>query len=209
MSELASPAPRLAVVPTTRPDTRTPTLAAVPTTPTTLSRLAGRRILVLNWRDVHHPQAGGAEQYTHRIARGWAAAGAEVLGRLERGAPVVIGSGRAPGASYAVAQPLVRRLGSSTLRMLTRQLVGGVADTQCGFKFFSGEAAEQVFRRVTADGFAFDVEVLAVARRLGLPVVEVPVRWTDQEGSSFHMWTHGKRVVSEVVAVRAALARMS
>ena len=133
----------------------------------------------------------------------------EVLGHLERGAPVVIGSRRAPGASYAVPQPLVRRLGSSTFRMLTRPLVGAVADTQCGFKFFSGEAAEQVFRRVTADGFAFDVEVLAVARRLGLPVVEVPVRWTDQEGSSFHAWTHGKRVVSEVVAVRAALARMS
>jgi len=133
----------------------------------------------------------------------------DVIGHLERGAPVVIGSRRAPGASYAVPQPLVRRLGSSTFRMLTRPLVGDVADTQCGFKFFSGEAAEQVFRRVTANGFAFDVEVLAVANRLGLPVVEVPVRWTDQAGSSFHVWTHGKRVVSEVVAVRAAMARMS
>ena len=133
----------------------------------------------------------------------------QVLGHLTQGAPVVIGSRRAPGASYAVPQPLVRRLGSSTFRMLTRPLVGGVADTQCGFKFFSGEAADQIFRRVTANGFAFDVEVLAVAHRLGMPVVEVPVRWTDQEGSSFHVWSHGKRVVSEVVAVRASLARMS
>ena len=58
----------------------------------------------------------------------------QVLGHLEQGAPVVIGSRRAPGASYAVPQPLVRRLGSSTFRMLTRPLVGGVADTQCGFK---------------------------------------------------------------------------
>jgi glycosyltransferase involved in cell wall biosynthesis len=132
-----------------------------------------------------------------------------VLAHLEQGAPVVIGSRRAPGASYAVPQPLVRRLGSSTFRMLTRPLVGEVADTQCGFKFFSGEAAQQIFSRVTADGFAFDVEVLAVARRLGLPVVEVPVRWTDQAGSSFQVWSHGKRVVSEVAAVRAALARMS
>ena len=133
----------------------------------------------------------------------------QALGHLTQGAPVVIGSRRAPGASYAVPQPLVRRLGSSTFRMLTRPLVDGVADTQCGFKFFSGEAADQIFRRVTANGFAFDVEVLAVAHRLGMPVVEVPVRWTDQEGSSFHVWSHGKRVVSEVVAVRAALARMS
>ena len=133
----------------------------------------------------------------------------DVIAHLEQGAPVVIGSRRAPGASYAVPQPLVRRLGSSTFRMLTRPLVGDVADTQCGFKFFSGEAAEQIFSRVTANGFAFDVEVLAVAHRLGLPVVEVPVRWTDQAGSSFQVWSHGKRVLSEVVAVRATLARMS
>ena len=133
----------------------------------------------------------------------------EVLRHLREGRPVVIGSRRAPGASYAVRQPQVRRLGSSTFRMLTRPLVGGVADTQCGFKFFSAEAAEAIFRRVSADGYAFDVEVLAVATRLGMPVVEVPVRWTDQAGSSFSVWSHGRRVVSEVVAVRAALARMS
>jgi dolichyl-phosphate beta-glucosyltransferase len=133
----------------------------------------------------------------------------DVIGHLERGAPVVIGSRRAPGASYAVPQPLVRRLGSSTFRMLTRPLVGAISDTQCGFKFFTGDAADQIFSRVTANGFAFDVEVLAVANRLGMQVVEVPVRWTDQGGSSFHVWTHGRRVVSEVVAVRSALARMS
>ena len=133
----------------------------------------------------------------------------DVVAHLQRGEPVVIGSRRAPGAGYVVPQPLVRRLGSSTFRLLTRPLVGGVADTQCGFKFFSAEAAEQIFRRVTANGFAFDVEVLALAARLGLPVVEVPVRWTDQEGSSFHVWTHGKRVLSEVAAVHASLARMS
>ncbi len=133
----------------------------------------------------------------------------EVLGHLREGWPVVIGSRRAPGASYAVRQPLVRRLGSSTFRLLARPLVGGVTDTQCGFKFFSAEAAEAVFGRLSTDGFAFDVEVLAVATRLGMPVVEVPVRWTDQAGSSFSVWTHGRRVVSELAAVRAALARMS
>ena len=132
----------------------------------------------------------------------------DVVPHLRAGRPVVIGSRRAPGASYAVSQPLVRRLGSSAFRAMTRPLVGDVADTQCGFKFFSADAAEQIFRRVTANGFAFDVEVLAVAARLGMPVVEVPVRWTDQPGSSFGVWTHGRRVVAEVRAVHSALARM-
>jgi dolichyl-phosphate beta-glucosyltransferase len=133
----------------------------------------------------------------------------DVLGRLQQGRPVVIGSRRIPGAGYVVPQPLVRRVGSSTFRLLTRPLVGGVADTQCGFKFFTADAAERIFRRVTANGFAFDVEVLAVAARLGLPVEEVPVRWTDQAGSSFSVWTHGRRVLSEVRGVHASLARMA
>jgi len=68
----------LAVVPTTDPDPH-PQLAAAPQGPTTLSRLAGKRVVVLNWRDVHHPQAGGAEVYMHRIAVRWAQAGAAVV----------------------------------------------------------------------------------------------------------------------------------
>ena len=133
----------------------------------------------------------------------------DVVAQLQQGRPVVIGSRRIAGAGYEVAQPLVRRLGSGTFRLMTRPLVGGVADTQCGFKFFSAEAAERIFSRVTANGFAFDVEVLAVAARLGMPVHEVPVRWTDQAGSSFSVWTHGRRVLSEVRAVHSSLARMA
>ena len=133
----------------------------------------------------------------------------DVVPHLMDGSPVVIGSRRCPGASYEVPQPVVRRLGSAAFRAMTRPLVGDVADTQCGFKFFSAEAAEQIFSRVTAHGFAFDVEVLAIATRLGMPVVEVPVRWTDQPGSSFQVWTHGRRVFSEVLALHTSLARMS
>lgn len=133
----------------------------------------------------------------------------DVLARLNGGSPVVIGSRRCAGAEYVVRQPLVRRLGSQTFRAMARPMVGPVADTQCGFKFFTAPAAEQIFSRVTSTGFAFDVEVLAVAHRLGLGVTEVPVRWTDQAGSSFSVWSHGRRVVSEVLAVRSSLARMS
>ncbi|MGQ7297613.1 glycosyltransferase [Quadrisphaera sp. KR29] len=129
-----------------------------------------------------------------------------VLDRLVAGDPVVIGSRRVPGAGYVVRQPLVRRLGSQAFHAMTRSLTGGVADTQCGFKFFSGDAADAVFHRVSASGFAFDVEVLAVARRLALPVTELPVQWTDDaRGSSLSLWTHGPRVLSEVRQLRTSL----
>lgn len=133
-----------------------------------------------------------------------------VVEQLRHGAPVVIGSRRAPGASYVVAQPLVRRLGSLAFRAFTSPLTGGVADSQCGFKFFSAEAVEAIFPRVTGTGFAFDVEVLAIATRLGFPVRELPVQWTDDAaGSSFSLWTHGPRILSEVRALRSSLARVA
>ncbi len=128
-----------------------------------------------------------------------------VVEALRAGCPVVIGSRRCPGARMLVRQPLSRRLGSAAFRRLTRGLVGDIADTQCGFKFFDAAAAERVFGRARTNGFAFDVEVLGIAVGLGLPVLEIPVTWTDQAGSSFGVWSHGRRVLREVRAVRAAL----
>ena len=56
-------------------------------------------------------------------------------------------------------------------------------DTQCGFKLFQAPAAREIFRRQQLDGFGFDVEALFIARKLGLAAVEVPVRWSDVEGT--------------------------
>lgn len=56
-------------------------------------------------------------------------------------------------------------------------------DTQCGFKLFSHEAAQEIFRRQRMERFGFDVEILYLARKLGFRVAEVPVRWNDVEGT--------------------------
>jgi dolichyl-phosphate beta-glucosyltransferase len=55
--------------------------------------------------------------------------------------------------------------------------VSGLADSQCGFKCFRGEAAQDLFPRLTIDGFAFDVELLHLARKLGRSYSEVGVEW--------------------------------
>ena len=62
----------------------------------------------------------------------------------------------------------------------------GLKDTQCGFKAFRTPAARLLFHLVRIDRFAFDVEVLARARRLGLGIAEVPVHWKHVEGSTVH-----------------------
>ncbi|HWB82569.1 MAG TPA: glycosyltransferase [Bryobacteraceae bacterium] len=103
---------------------------------------------------------------------------------LAKGIEVVIGT-RRDGASIERPQPLYRRVGSRGFQLFMRTVVGlaGISDTQCGFKFFQREAARELFRRQTIDAYMFDVEILAIARRLGYRIEQVPIRWRDDADS--------------------------
>ena len=105
---------------------------------------------------------------------------------LAAGADAVIASRHVAGSSFVIPQPLRRRLGGDAFRLLTRKLVPGVADTQCGFKFFRREVVHAAIARVRTTGFAFDVELLAQVQQAGGRIVEIPVAWTDAAGSTFH-----------------------
>lgn len=110
-----------------------------------------------------------------------------LLPALERGRDVVIGS-RAVGDSKIIRpQPLYRRLGSKAFKWVMRGIVGlyGIGDTQCGFKFFQGPVAKDLFARQQIDGYMFDVEILRLARRLGYDIAEVGVRWQDDGDSRY------------------------
>lgn len=155
-----------------------PRLAAVPDAPTGLGRLAGRRILVLNWRDVHHPQAGGAEQYMHRIARRWAQAGAVVTwltaavpgrpAREEVDGITVLRAGGALGVYPRAALALLGRIGR----------VDHVVDCQNGIPFFAplfvrrGVPVVQVVHHVHQEQFStrFGPAMAAVGRFLEGPL---------------------------------------
>lgn len=96
---------------------------------------------------------------------------------------IVIGSREAPGGARLDEHPLrfaIGRLFNGWVRLL---VLPGVADTQCGFKLFSASAAEALFPRLTTDGFAFDVELLALARRAGYQVREVGIVWHGRHES--------------------------
>jgi len=75
-------------------------------------------------------------------------------------------------------------------------------DTQCGFKLFSSEAAREIFHRQRLNGFGFDVEALYVARRLGYPTIEVPVRWSHVEGTKVSMLRDSIDMFADVLRVR-------
>jgi len=108
------------------------------------------------------------------------------IAALRGGAAAAIASRYVPGASFVETQPLTRRLGGHVFRTLSGALVSGVADTQCGFKFFQRPAVTAALVRTRTTGFAFDVELLHRIQRDGGEVVELPVAWTDRAGSTFH-----------------------
>ena len=126
----------------------------------------------------------------------------DVISHLAAGSPVVIGSRRCGGATYAHAQPRLRRAAGWMFRRVTRSLAGNLSDTQCGFKFFEGAVARDLFSEVTSAGFTFDLDLMAAAQRQGVPVVEVPVEWTDMSGSTLRPIEHGLEVMRELRVLR-------
>jgi dolichyl-phosphate beta-glucosyltransferase len=74
-------------------------------------------------------------------------------------------------------------------------------DTQCGFKLYRADAAKEVFSRQEQDGFSFDVEDLVIAKKLGLRAVEVPVRWSNVEGTKVTM-AQGIRSFTDLLQIR-------
>ena len=132
-----------------------------------------------------------------------AVAGPVLAGEVD----VAIGSRYAAGASVARPQPLWRRAWSRVVnRVVQRTLVPGVRDTQCGFKAFSASAANTLFGRARIDGWAFDLEVLALAHRMDFTVREVGIVWRDDDRSRVNPVKDFLKVLREWRAIRANFA---
>ena len=121
---------------------------------------------------------------------------------LER-ADLVLGSRAVEGARIELRQPWHRELMGKTFNLLIRLLgFGAFRDTQCGFKLLQGEAARRLFPLLTIDRFAYDVELVWEAQRLGLRVVEVGVEWHDSPVSRVRPWQDAPQMFRDVLRVR-------
>lgn len=126
---------------------------------------------------------------------------------LGRGIPVVIGTRRHDMSHLLVEHEALRRVGGWAFRAAVRTVVQGVADTQCGFKFFDAVTARRLFADLQLAGWAFDVEILARAQACGFAVGEVPVQWANQPGSRFAPVTDGIRAFGDVARIRRLARR--
>ena len=121
-------------------------------------------------------------------------------------AEISIGSRYADGAKTDVKQPFYRVLWSRLAnKVIQRSLVPGIRDTQCGFKAFTAETARDLFRRAKIDGWAFDLEILALARRRGYEIAEVGVEWKDDNRSRVNPLKDMWKVIREAMIIRRNL----
>ncbi len=124
---------------------------------------------------------------------------------FEQGDDLVIGSRDkkdAKGAKQAVPQSFIKRqlgnLGNLLIQLLA---VRGIWDTQCGFKAFTANAAEDIFSRCQIDQWGLDIEVLAIARKLGYKIGIIPVYWVNDPHSKVS-WKGYLRTFKELFKIK-------
>ena len=135
------------------------------------------------------------------------AAIADALALLEtRPALSLIAGDRRHPASIVTRNPgKTRPLFSHVFNLAARALFPRsipTRDTQCGFKLFRAAAAREIFTRARLDGFAFDVEIFLLARRLGLEIATIPVCWTDAPHTTVRTLRHGTHMFFDLLRLR-------
>jgi dolichyl-phosphate beta-glucosyltransferase len=119
------------------------------------------------------------------------------------GADIAIASRALPGARLEPPQPRWRQMLGQLYAWVRRLLLlPQLRDTQCGFKLFRQEAARAAFSRQTLSGWAFDVEVLYIAYRLGYRIAEIPVRWCNRRESKVRVLRDAPRVLRDLLLIR-------
>ncbi len=117
-------------------------------------------------------------------------------------APIAIASREAPGA-IRYDEPAYRHITGRVFNSLIRILVlPKLQDTQCGFKMFRADVAEELFKRQTLMGWSFDVELLYIARLHGLSILEIPIPWYFNPESKVNVLRDSWRMFRDLLLIR-------
>jgi dolichyl-phosphate beta-glucosyltransferase len=116
---------------------------------------------------------------------------------------IAIASREAKG-SVRYDEPSYRHLGGRGINFLIQTLIlPGLNDTQCGFKCFRAEVAEDVFNRQTLMSWSFDIELLYIARRHGYRIVEIPIHWYHFSDSKVSALPDAVRMIQDIFRIHA------
>ena len=135
----------------------------------------------------------------------------EEIGRflppLATGFDVAIGT-REGRLARRIGEPAYRHWAGRLFNFVVQRLaLPGIEDSQCGFKMFTAAAVSAIFPRVIVDGWAFDVEVLTIAREQRLRIVEVPIEWHYRADSRLSMLKDGASMLRELLRIKWRVLR--
>ena len=123
-------------------------------------------------------------------------------------ARVAIGSRALALSDIIRKQPWWRQGMGKIFNHLVRVLaIDGINDTQCGFKLFTGDVARELFGRATVDRFAYDVEILALAARMGYRIAEVPIRWINSARAEVNPVKDSLRMLIDILRIRILVGK--
>ena len=116
---------------------------------------------------------------------------------------VTFGSRAVDRSLIGVHQSPFRETSGRIFNLFVQGLIGlRFKDTQCGFKAFRRSAAGPVFERQTIMGFGFDPEILYIAKKYGLRLREIPVRWDHAEGTKVRFLKDSCRMFLDLLRIR-------
>lgn len=121
---------------------------------------------------------------------------------MRGGVDVIVGTRKNGKSTVLKHQPIYREYLGKVFTRVSQLMFGiPVSDVTCGFKAYSKEAINQIFDKAFIDGWAFGLELLLLARNLGLSITERSVLWSDDRRSKVKLWQAIPEVLGDVCKV--------
>ena len=121
----------------------------------------------------------------------------------QSGAQMAIGSRWKDPGTQTQRQPVYRQITGRIFNFLLRSILGlRVKDSQCGFKAFTREAAQNIFPNQKIERWGFDAELLFLGMKLHYKIEEIPVEWKNDLRSKVRPIRDGFSIVWDMVRIR-------
>ena len=122
--------------------------------------------------------------------------------------PQIVIASREIEGSVRYDEPESRHIGGRLINALIQGIVlPGFEDSQCGFKLFKADIAEDLFSHQTLEGWAFDIEILAIARMREYQIKEIPINWYYSEESKIKPFRDAFRMTADMIKIRRNIRR--
>lgn len=98
-----------------------------------------------------------------------------------------------------------QEMGKTFNRFVKLLVMDGISDTQCGFKLFAGDVARELFKEARIERFAYDVEILALARKRGYRIAEIPIKWHNDFASKVRPVRDSAKMLADLFKIRLSV----